>query len=142
MSKSYADRIRSLSEMGETDMDTATDYQLGLFNGRETTIDDCARIASEADATVARLEAENESLKARADSLASANERLRKDAERYRFVRWYQDFDQAPEYLRDILLQVHRRAHERGALRPSAEEYETGLDEAMAALAARSQEGA
>lgn len=78
-----------------------------------------AALAASADASLASKDAE----------IAG----LREDAERYQFIRWYQDQDTPQGKLRDILLSAHRRAHERGALRPSAEEYETALDEAIAA---------
>lgn len=105
--------------------------------------DEISNFAAEADATVARLEAEVERLKARADSLASANERLNKDAERYR---WLRDSDGLPgpgghpmadHPPRCVFGRFDTDRHVNRSI--TGKKLDAAID---AALAARSQEGA
>src|SRR5688572_12291685 len=95
---SYADQINALSEGQESAI--TRDFDLGFRSARAA-----ARcIAAEADARIAALEAENEKLLATsvahmssdlADILAlqAENAELRKDAERYRWLRQCNWFD-------------------------------------------------
>ena len=100
----------------------------------QSALDDAVAKLAARDAEVSAVRAGLNDLNSKLCARDAEVGRLRKDVDRWKFTMWWQDQNPRPAHIQDKLNDMHRMAHQRGALSPNSSELQQATDAAIAAL--------